>query len=142
MKSKENVKPKQYTVKSLELTNSEIYTDVQEIITEKLDGVEENEVKTRKSERLRKEILHIQDPEVYEASFDDIVFLSVDDQSLWKEAMYANTESLKINYIWNLEKLPPDKQTISYKWLLFTIKRYRRYKNHLAHFFMQKERLD
>lgn len=138
---------KRYLVENLELPDYEFnQEEVQENASEKS---EENEDDKRKSERSRKQPIRYPDPEVYEAllcretlSFDDIKSLPVDDQQLWKKAMDEEIESMKINNVWDLEKLPPDKQAISCKWVL-TKKRNGRYKARLvARGFMQKEGLD
>lgn len=122
----------------------------QDSASEEPDNVEENEVQNRKSERLRKEPIRYPDPEVYEAlycqqetlTFDDIKLLPLDEQRLWKNAMDEEIESMKINEVWDLEKLPPDKHAIPCKWV-FTQKRNGRHKARLVICgYLQKEGLD
>lgn len=109
---------------------------------------EENEsLQLRRSQREKRFPSKYEEYEVMSAthemlSYEDIQKLPEREQVLWKSAMDDEMHSMKINKVWDLEKLPDDMRAISCKWV-FTKKRDGRYKARLVvRGFMQKEGLD
>lgn len=110
----------------------------------------DDEDEQRKSSRAKKQPVRYPNPETYEVmfvqqetlTFDDIVNFPKEEQELWKSAMDEEMKSMKENDVWDLENLPPDKRSISCKWVLRK-KRDGIYKARLvARGFMQKEGID